>query len=138
MNRGDVVIIAFPFADGQHGKHRPAVVLQNDRDNARLANTVVAMVSGNIRYAAEPNQVLIDPETPIGASTALHGKSVVKCCNLYTVRQQDILRRIGRLSSLDVRESMCRLVPGITAGRIRRRHRRPIPRMASRVGRTSR
>jgi mRNA interferase MazF len=98
MKRGDVVIVGFPFVDGRRGKNRPAVVLQNDRDNVRLTNTIVAMISGNIRHAAEPTQVLVDPNSQQGAMSGLHGASVVKCCNLYTVRQQDILQSIGRLS----------------------------------------
>jgi mRNA-degrading endonuclease toxin of MazEF toxin-antitoxin module len=98
MTRGDVVIVEFPYADGQRGKNRPSLVVQSDRDNRRLANTVVAMISGNIRHAAEATQVLIDPAGESGLSSGLHGPSVVKCCNLFTVRQQDILRVIGHLS----------------------------------------
>jgi mRNA interferase MazF len=105
MTRGDVVIVGFPFADGRRGKNRPSLVVQNDRDNRRLANTVVAMISGNIQYAAEPTQVLVDPTTPSGQSSGLHGPSVVRCGNLYTVRQQDALRIIGHLSD-DLLESV--------------------------------
>lgn len=97
MNRGDVVIVEFPFADGGRGKNRPALVVQHDRDNQRLTNTVVAMISGNVRHAGEPTQVLVDPATPDGASSGLHGPSVVKCNNLYTIRQQDVQRIIGKL-----------------------------------------
>jgi mRNA-degrading endonuclease toxin of MazEF toxin-antitoxin module len=74
------------------------VVVQNDHDNQRLANTVVAMISGNIEHAAEATQLLIDPGTPAGRSSGLHGPSVVKCCNLFTVAQDDVQRVIGRLS----------------------------------------
>lgn len=98
MNRGDVVIVEFPYADGQRGKNRPSLVVQNNRDNQRLTNTVVAMISGDIRHAGEPTQVFVDPSAQAGESSGLHGPSVVKCCNLYTVRQQDIVRTIGRLS----------------------------------------
>jgi mRNA-degrading endonuclease toxin of MazEF toxin-antitoxin module len=98
MMRGDVVIVQFPYADGQRGKNRPALIIQSDRENRRLANTIVAMISGNIGHAAEPTQVMIDTATPSGNPAGLHGPSVVKCCNLYTVRQQDIIRTIGHLS----------------------------------------
>ena len=99
MKRGDVVIVEFPYVDGGRGKNRPSLVVQNDRDNARLTNTVVAMISGNTRHAAEPTQVLVDPNTTAGASSGLHGPSVVKCLNLHVVRQQDILRIVGQLSN---------------------------------------
>jgi mRNA-degrading endonuclease toxin of MazEF toxin-antitoxin module len=97
MTRGDVVVVEFPYVGGGRGKNRPALIIQNDRDNRRLGNTVVAMISGNTRHANELTQVLIDPKTTDGAPSGLHGTSVVKCCNLVTVRQQDILRTIGRL-----------------------------------------
>ncbi len=99
MKRGDVLVVEFPYADGRRGKNRPALVVQNDRDNRRLSNTIVAMISGNVSHAAETTQVLVDPASEAGRSSGLHGPSVVKCCNLYTIRQTDILRTIGRLSA---------------------------------------
>ena len=107
MKRGEVVVVEFPYVDGNRGKKRPAVIIQNDRENRRLANTVVAMISGNTRHANEPTQVLVDPNTPSGGSSRLHGPSVVKCSNLYTVRQQDIQRVVGQLSEEHPR-STCR------------------------------
>ena len=56
MTRGDVVIVEFPYADGRRGKNRPSIVIENDRDNRRLPNTVVAIISGNIDHAGEPSQ----------------------------------------------------------------------------------
>lgn len=98
MRRGDVVIVEIPYVERPGGKNRPALVVQNDRDNRRLANTIVAMISGNVEHVSEATQFLIDPATPDGGSSGLHGPSVVKCCNLFTVFQADIHRIIGRLS----------------------------------------
>lgn len=97
-SRGDVVIVAFPFVDGGRGKNRPALVIQGDRNNRRLLNTIVAMITGNVRLAAtEPTQLMIDPATPEGRASGLSHPSAVKCENLFTVRQQDILRTLGGL-----------------------------------------
>ncbi len=99
MQRGDVVIVAFPFATGGGGKNRPAVVVQCDRDNRRLMNTIVAMITGNVVYArSEPTQVLVDPSTTDGKSSGLSYPSSVKCSNLYTIDQKHVLTTIGRLS----------------------------------------
>jgi mRNA interferase MazF len=96
--RGDVVIVQFPYQDGSRGKNRPALVVQCDRNNRRLRNTVVAMITGNVQLAStEPTQLLIDPSTPEGQGSGLHGPSAVKCENLFTVSQSLILRVIGRL-----------------------------------------
>ena len=97
--RGDVVVIEFPCVDGGRGKNRPAVVVQADENNRRLSNTIVVMVSGNTRLAGKvTTQVLVDPSFSQGLDARLHGLSVIKCENVFTVRQQDILRTIGRLS----------------------------------------
>jgi mRNA interferase MazF len=98
MKRGDVVIISFPYVTGGAGKNRPALVIPCDRNNQRLSNTIVAMITGSIRLATtEPTQLLIDPATAEGQSSGLAYPSAVKCENLYTVSQQDILRTIGNL-----------------------------------------
>jgi len=60
MKRGDVVIIDFPFVSGASAKRRPALVVQNDRDNQRLSNTIVVMITGSLRRAGEPTQLLVD------------------------------------------------------------------------------
>ncbi len=98
MKRGDVVVVAFPFVTGGRGKNRPALVIQSDQNNRRLANTIVAMITGNIRLASiEPTQLLIDPFSAEGKSSGLAYPSAVKCENLYTVSQQDIIRTLGTL-----------------------------------------
>jgi mRNA interferase MazF len=97
MKRGDVVLVAFPYVSGG-GKNRPALVIQCDRNNQRLSNTIVAMITGNIRLAAtEPTQLLIDPATPEGKASGLAYPSAVKCENLYTVDQRDVPRILGSL-----------------------------------------
>jgi mRNA interferase MazF len=98
IKRGDVVIVAFPFTSGGAGKNRPALVIQCDRDNQRLGNTILAMITGNTSHAqAEPTQLVIDPSTPDGKLSGLNYVSAVKCSNLYTVDQRDILATVGSL-----------------------------------------
>jgi len=41
MNRGDVVLVPFPFQDKLGEKIRPAVVVQSDAEKQRLANTIL-------------------------------------------------------------------------------------------------
>jgi mRNA-degrading endonuclease toxin of MazEF toxin-antitoxin module len=65
MKRGDVVVVAFPYVTGGGGKNRPTLVIQSDQNNQRLSNTIVAMITGNIRLAAtEPTRLLIDLPQP--------------------------------------------------------------------------
>jgi mRNA interferase MazF len=97
MKRGDVVIVDFSVYNPAE-KVRPALVLQNDRDNARMQNTIVALITGNLRRAGEPTQFLLDAKHPDFLASGLHKDSVLNCSNLITIRRQDILRTIGTLS----------------------------------------
>lgn len=98
MNRGDVVLVPFPFQDRPGEKIRPAVVVQSDAENRRLGNTILAMITGNLDDAGKPTTVLADPRTADGAGSGLIGPSLIKCYNLATVRQWPILQIIGHLS----------------------------------------
>jgi len=63
MKRGDVVIEPFPFQDKSGEKIRPAVVVQSDSESQRLANTILAMITGNLDDARQAMTVLVDPRT---------------------------------------------------------------------------
>jgi mRNA-degrading endonuclease toxin of MazEF toxin-antitoxin module len=88
MNRGDVVVVPFPFQDRPGEKIRPAVIVQSDAENRRLGNTTLAMITGNLKATGQPTTARIDPHTAEGAGSGLSGPSLVKCYNLATVRQR--------------------------------------------------
>lgn len=93
VSRGDVVIVKFA-----QGKPRPALVVQSDRNNARLINTILVQVTSNTRLAAkEPTQVFIDVTTPDGKQSGLKLSSAVKCENIATQPAADVRQVIGRL-----------------------------------------
>jgi mRNA interferase MazF len=98
MNRGDVVVVPFPFQDKPGEKIRPAVVVQSDAENGRLVNTILAMITGNLADVGQPTTVFVDPRTPEGSGSGLNGPSLIKCYNLATVRQRRIVQVIGHLS----------------------------------------
>jgi mRNA interferase MazF len=58
------------------------------------------MITGNLSRQREPSHFLIDPTTPEGASSNLHGPSVASCNNIYTIAQVHILRVVGHLSDV--------------------------------------
>jgi mRNA interferase MazF len=97
VRRGDVLLVFYPFASGAGGSRRPVLVVQNDADNRRLQNTVVAQITSNLRRAAEPTHLLIAAATPEGAQSGLLHDSVVSCNNLATITQTRIDRVIGSL-----------------------------------------
>ena len=95
VSRGDVVLVEFPFTSGTAKKLRPAVVVQNDQNNRRLATTILAPVTSNTRLSQEPTQVGVDPAEAVGRPTGLLKPSAIKCENLATIEVHLIRRRIG-------------------------------------------
>jgi mRNA interferase MazF len=98
--RCDIVIVDFPFTDTGKSKVRPALVVQNDRDNQLIRKTVIAMITGNTRRRGDPSHLYVDPNDPDGASSGLSFPSLVSCNNLFTVEQDSILQVIGHLSDV--------------------------------------
>jgi mRNA interferase MazF len=97
VQRGDVVLVDYPYASGTGAKVRPVLVIQNDRDNQRLLNTVVVQITSVTRRALEPTQLLIELATPAGHQSGLRQDSVVNCVNLLTLDKDKILRKLGSL-----------------------------------------
>jgi mRNA interferase MazF len=64
--RSDVVLVDFPYSRGSGSKVRPALVIQNDRDNVRLVSTIICQITGTSHRAVEATQVLIDLSTVEG------------------------------------------------------------------------
>ena len=105
--RGDIVLAWYPFASGAGGKRRPCVVIQNDPDNQKLGNTVVAQITSNLARQSDKSHVLIEVNTPDGAQTGLLHDSLISCNNLATIEHTLIDRVIGSLGptslqSLDI------------------------------------
>ena len=98
IRRGDVVLAMYPFASGTGASRRPAVVVQDDRDNARMQNTIIAQVTTNLRRAAEPTHLRIDVGSNDARESGLLHDSVVSCNNLATIHTDRIVRVIGHLS----------------------------------------
>lgn len=97
MKRGEIVIVDFSVYNPRE-KVRPALIVQNDHDNGRMGNTIVALITGNVSRAGEPTQFLIGNAHPDYAASGLHKDSAINCSNLITIRQQDILHVIGKLA----------------------------------------
>jgi mRNA interferase MazF len=93
--RGDVVRVDWPFSDRTGTKVRPAVVVQDDIYNVRLADTLLVLVSRTQRAPGD-TEVELDPSVEVNAG--LRYKSVASCTNLLTVDQGLIVQALGRLS----------------------------------------
>jgi mRNA interferase MazF len=99
VQRGDIVIVDYPYSDRSGSKVRPALVVQSDSYNGQLSDTILALVSSSrARFVGAASQLPVDVATPEGQQSGLRLASVIQCENLVTLDQQFILRTIGRLS----------------------------------------
>jgi mRNA-degrading endonuclease toxin of MazEF toxin-antitoxin module len=97
VSRGDVVLAFVENVGAPGGKRRPALVVQSDRNNARLQETIIAAITSNVSHVHEPHQLLVDISTPEGQASGLLRNSAVRCERLHTVLQADLLKTIGCL-----------------------------------------
>ena len=99
VQRGDVVIINHPFSDASGSKVRPALVVQSDSRNSLLRETIVVLISKNLKHiGTDQTQVLIKISTPAGKASGLRVDSSVKCGKLFTLHEDLIRKKIGVLS----------------------------------------
>lgn len=96
IQRGDIVLVDFPYSDQTGRKVRPALVVQADVLNQRLEDTILALItSSQRRRIGVATQFDIDITTMEGQQTGLRLNSVVQCENLITYDQALILRVLG-------------------------------------------
>jgi mRNA interferase MazF len=94
MKRGDIVTVA---ATGDHGKPRPAVIVQTDALPASHASVVVCQMTSDWSDAAD-FRVPVDPTETNG----LRVRSQVMADKPVTIRRERVGRRIGRLDDRDL------------------------------------
>jgi mRNA interferase MazF len=98
VQRGDIVLVDFPFSDQTGSKVRPALVVQEDHWNQLLDDTLVALIASSPhRFLGSPTQKQIILGTPDSLGTGLLSDSVIECQTLATYDGGLILRLIGRL-----------------------------------------
>jgi mRNA interferase MazF len=95
VRRGDDVLVLYPFASGHGASCRAALVVQNNRDNRRLDNTIIAQITTNMRHVNDPTHLLIPWESPEGQQAGVLHDSVISCNNLATVHEDRLHRVIG-------------------------------------------
>jgi mRNA interferase MazF len=100
MNRGDVVLVDWPYSDRTGSKIRPAVVVQADGLNGLIEDTVLVAITRKSR-GAPAVEVAINPT--VDTASGLPHASVTVCNNLLTFDQRLIRRTVGSLSDATMR-----------------------------------
>jgi len=94
MNKGDLVLVPFPFTDLSGSKTRPALVLV---DQPR--DVTVAFISTQLAKA-EANDVSLTPTKKNG----LKKTSIIKLSKIATLEKQLFLGKLGEVSPSKLRE----------------------------------
>lgn len=100
IRQGDVYWVGLgdPTSSGPGFRH-PHVVVQNDLFNrSRLDTVVVCALTSNLSRAEAPGNVLLDE-----GEANLPKRSVVNVTQLFTVGKDELVERIGSLSSQHLR-----------------------------------
>jgi mRNA interferase MazF len=112
-SRGDVVLALFPDSNLVTAKRRPVVVVQADRLNSGLSQTIVAMISSNLSRAGHPSRIMIPHSSSEGNQMGLLSDSVVMTDNLATIMESEIDRAIGCCNDMKAIDTALRYTLGL-------------------------
>lgn len=96
MTIGDIILIPFPFAEFNQKKVRPAVVITETAD--KYKDVVVSAISSVVPSKTSSREFIVLP----GESNLLRVKSVVKSDRIVTVKREDIIAELGKLSDREL------------------------------------
>jgi mRNA interferase MazF len=96
MNKGDIVLIPFPFTDLSQTKLRPAIILWADSTGN---DVTLCFVSSQKIDNLSSGEFLLDTNDPEFSSTGLKTASKVRVTRMVTIDRKLIVRRLGKLSS---------------------------------------
>jgi len=96
-NRGDVILVPFPFSDQSAAKKRPAIIISSDAYNNISQDIVIMAVTGQIRSHIGVGEFLIEDWKGAGLLRPSAVKSAIS-----TIEQGLVMKILGKLSSKDV------------------------------------
>lgn len=105
LERGDIVLVPFPFTDLTSQKVRPAIVLT---PNPGASDVLVAFISSAVESRPAPTDYVLRDDHADFSVTGLKKPSIFKMNKLLTLQRNLIIRRLGRVSpriqkELDIR-----------------------------------
>ena len=103
FNRGDVVLVSFPFTDLRSAKQRPALVISADTFNAIRDDVLLAAITSQVPDVLAADEFLI-PSAAL-APAGLPKPSIIRLLKLVSLHRTLIVRRIGSLSVATLNEA---------------------------------
>jgi mRNA interferase MazF len=94
MQKGDIVLIPFPFTDFSGNKLRPAIILVHTK-----ADLTVCFITTQLQWQ-EPTDVLLQPNSSNGIKKA----SLIRVSKIATLDRALVLGKIGSLNQTEIME----------------------------------
>ena len=98
-NRGDVVIVPFPFvtSEGTSQKARPALIISDHSIDRRFDDLIMVGITSRIVKDLKETEYMIVEGTEDFKYSGLIKTSVVRCEYIMTVPRRLVARRLGHL-----------------------------------------
>ena len=99
-NRGDIVILPFPFVTqaGVKQKARPALIISDHSIERRFNDIILVAITSQRIYDVKKTELLIEEGTPNFKQTGLVKTSVVRSEYIMTIPAKIIVRKLGKLT----------------------------------------
>lgn len=103
FRQGDIVIVPFPFSDGQLSKSRPAVVISGERVN-NTRDIILAQISSTSR--SDEFSFFIDENR---ITVSLRKKSQVRVHKIFVMEKILVKKKISQLTDLAKNELLVKV-----------------------------
>jgi mRNA interferase MazF len=111
MNRGDIILITFPFSDLTSVKIRPALVLSPEEMSEQ--DFVAALISSNTARTLSKTDYLLSKSDPDFSETGLKKDSVFRMAKLHNLIKSLAKRRLGKVNARLMQELEKKLYPAL-------------------------
>jgi len=102
MNRGDIILITFPFSDLTSTKIRPALILSPKEMSEQ--DFVAALISSNTARPLSKTDYLLSTYDPDFSGTGLKINSVFRMAKIHNLRKSLAKRRLGKVNAQLMKE----------------------------------
>jgi len=107
FNRGDVVLVPFPFTDLTTHKQRPALVISSNQFNSSSADVILVGITSQFPRDLAQSDYRLTPDEQ--QTAGLPRPSMVKSAKVVTLNQALVRRMLGRLPGETVNQIVSKL-----------------------------
>jgi mRNA interferase MazF len=95
FQRGDIVLVPFPFTDLTRPKVRPAVVVSSLLFNSTSPDVILAAISSRIPPTLADTELIIRQGSTRFPATRLHVSSMIRATKLITIRVRNLEQQVA-------------------------------------------